>query len=162
MRLQIDISDVAIEENEEMHQLHLWGVQTSLWKNNCLVCGKDTDASRIRCRCGEGTFCDKECQHDPRALPLRQCAFIKRTPLRDRPSSSHRRIVILQSEQPWLNLVWAEVKDSHLIIDNPSFDGFYGGSRTGSFWLDLAVINPAVENELFQKIGHGVAMGGLA
>ncbi|KAK3290904.1 uncharacterized protein B0H64DRAFT_420690 [Chaetomium fimeti] len=101
MRLQIDLSDVAIEKNEEIHELHLWGVQTS----------------------------------------------------------NHRRIVILQSEFPWLNLVWADVKDSHLIIDHPVFDGFFGEPRGGSFWLDLAVINPAVDSALFRKIGHGIAMG---
>ncbi|KAH6649320.1 hypothetical protein F5144DRAFT_521596 [Chaetomium tenue] len=135
MRLQIDISDAAVEENEDIHQLHLWGMQSSLWKTSCLICGKDTGPSRIRCNCGEGV------------------------PLKNRPSSNHRRIAIFQSDPPGLNLVWAEVKDSHLIIDDPTLDDFYGGSQTGSAWLDLAVINPAVENEPFHKLGHGLAMG---
>lgn len=162
MRLQIDISDAAVEEHEEIHQLHLWGFQTSLWKTSCMVCGKDTGPSRIRCICGEGVFCSQECQHDSRAIPLPQCAYIKYCPLKDRPSSNHRRIGVIQSEPPWLKLVWAEVKDSHLIIDHPTFDDFYGGSQAGSVWLDLAVINPAVESEPFRKIGHGLAMGAAA
>lgn len=161
MRLQIDISDTAIEENEELHQLHLWGVQTSLWKNNCIVCGGDTDATRIRCPCGEGVLCSRTCEKHPRAVPLGQCRFMSFNPLKDRPSSNHRRIIIFGSEPPYLTLTWAEVKDSHLIIDHPTFDAYYGGSRTGAFWLDLAVINPAVHTELFRKIGHGIAIGGL-
>ncbi|KAH6844576.1 hypothetical protein B0I37DRAFT_432976 [Chaetomium sp. MPI-CAGE-AT-0009] len=159
MRLQIDISDVAIEKNEEVHQLHLWGIQTSLWKNNCLVCGKETNAARIRCGCGEGVFCNDACRQQRRALPLTQCDFMNHTSLKDRPSSNHRRIVILQSEKPYLNPVWAEVKDSHLIIDHPVFDDFFGEHKSGSSWLDLAVINPAVDTALFRTIGHGIAMG---
>ncbi|KAL2163855.1 hypothetical protein VTH06DRAFT_5914 [Thermothelomyces fergusii] len=37
MPLRIDISDAAIEKTEAIHQLHVWGVKVSQWKNNCIV-----------------------------------------------------------------------------------------------------------------------------
>ncbi|KAK4034376.1 hypothetical protein C8A01DRAFT_18821 [Parachaetomium inaequale] len=141
MPLKIDISDVAIEKKEAIHQLHIWGVQTSLWKNNCVVCGKDTDAARIRCGCGEGFFCSPN-------------------PLKDRPSPNHRRAVIFHSGAPNLSFVWIEIKGSHLVIDHPSLDECFGYPGIGSAWLDLAVVNPAVQSvDTFEKIGHGLAIG---
>ncbi|AEO60406.1 hypothetical protein MYCTH_2112484 [Thermothelomyces thermophilus ATCC 42464] len=99
MPLRIDISDVAIEKTEAIHQLHVWGVKTSRWKNNCI-----------------------------------------KTPLNSRPSPNHRRAAVMHSEAPSLDLVWAEIRDDHI--------------------LELAVINPAMEdNDLLNKLGHGIAIG---
>ncbi|KAK4149729.1 hypothetical protein C8A00DRAFT_18629 [Chaetomidium leptoderma] len=134
MSLKIDISDVAIEENESVHQLHMWGIQTSLWKTNCIVCGKDTDATRIRCDCGEGFYCS--------------------------PARNHRRALVFHSEPPNLSLVWAEVKDSTLIIDDPGLaNNFRSPGKSANPWLDLAIVNPAVKDAtLFHKLGHGLVI----
>ncbi|KAK4244427.1 hypothetical protein C7999DRAFT_17321 [Corynascus novoguineensis] len=125
MPLRINISDVAIEKHEAIHQLHVWGVKTSRWKNNC----------------------------------IHQCAYFQRTPLSSRPSPNHRRAAVLHSGSPVVDLVWAEIKDDHLVIDHPSFHDCFGYPGIGCSWLELAVINPAVEHESFKKIGHGLAMG---
>ncbi|KAK4098555.1 hypothetical protein N658DRAFT_431937 [Parathielavia hyrcaniae] len=145
MPLTIDISDAAIEKTETTHGLHLWGVWTSLFATNCIVCGKAPNRNRVRCRCGDGYYCDNG---------LRQLL------LKDRPGLNHRRALVVHSEVPCLSLVWAEVKGSSLIIDHPSLDKYYK-PRTGAAapWVDLAVINPALDLERFHKIGHGIAMG---
>ncbi|KAK4140714.1 uncharacterized protein C8A04DRAFT_14659 [Dichotomopilus funicola] len=141
MPLKIDISDTAIDREEEVHQLHMWGIQTSLWKNNCMTCGRETDETqRIRCNCGEGVFCSDDCN----TL---------------RPSGNHRRAVVLHNDEPHLSLVWAEVRDDHLVIDHPSLDKCYGYPGIGASWLDLAVINPACPNDgNFRYLGHGLVM----
>lgn len=161
MPLRINISDVAIEKHEAIHQLHVWGIKTSRWKNNCIQCGRDTDTSRFRCYCGEGFFCSTVCQKKPFSNPQSQCAYFQRTPLSSRPSPNHRRAAVLHSGSPVVDLVWAEIKDDHLVIDHPSFQECFGYPGIGCSWLELAVINPAVEHESFKKIGHGLAMGDL-
>jgi hypothetical protein len=160
MPLKIDISDATIEKDESVHQLHIWGAHTPLFKTNCVVCGRDTDASKIRCGCGEGFFCSAACRDHPTAQPDSQCASLNDVPLKARPSRNHRRAVIFHSGTPNMSLVWAEIKGSKLIISHPSLDDFFGTLQDAEeCWLDLAVINPALNSELFKKIGHGIAMG---
>ncbi|KAL2171359.1 hypothetical protein VTG60DRAFT_3001 [Thermothelomyces hinnuleus] len=77
MPLRIDISDAVIEKTEAIHQLHVWGVKTSRWKNNCIV-------------------------------------------------PNHRRAAVMHSEAPSLDLVWAEIRDDHIVIDHPSFKDCFG------------------------------------
>ncbi|KAK4118970.1 hypothetical protein N657DRAFT_711305 [Parathielavia appendiculata] len=84
----------------------------------------------------------------------------KRIRCRHRPSPNHRRALVIHIEMPSVKLVWAEVQGSNLIIHHPSLDEYYK-PRTGAdrVWVDLAVINPALDLESFRKIGHGIAMG---
>jgi hypothetical protein len=161
MPLKIDISDVTVEKHESMHELHLWGVHTALWKNNCIVCGKDTNADKIHCGCGDGFYCSPYCQGHPAAHPEKQCLFLNCAPLKTRPTPNHRRAVVFQSEEPNLCLVWAKIEGNHVIIDHPTLDECYRGANgTDKPWVDLAVVNPVTDgSELFRKIGHGIAIG---
>jgi hypothetical protein len=160
MPLSIDISDSAIEKTEQMHQLHLWGMLTSLWTNTCIVCAEATQGRKIRCSCGDGFYCSSECRVYGKDRQTVLCNYLSDVSLKSRPSPSHRRVMIIQSEAPCVTFVWAEVKDGRLIIDHPSIDEHYK-PRSGADrrWVDLAVINPAVDMERFYKIGHGIAMG---
>ncbi len=160
MPLKIDISDATIEKTEWRHQLHIWGVQTSLWKTNCIRCGKDAGANKVRCDCGDCFFCRPACRNHA-TEPLAQCNDIaKQAPSKARPSPNHRRAVIFQSKHPQMALVWAEIRGSELIIDHDSLNAYCNPSGDAeTAWLDLAAINPAVQCRTFLKIGHGIAMG---
>lgn len=87
--------------------------------------------------------------------------FFNCAPLKARPTPNHRRAVVFESGEPNLSLVWAEIKDNHVIIEHQALDECYrGASGDDKPWLDLAVINPVTNgSELFRKIGHGIAMG---
>ncbi len=160
MPLTIDISDATIEKTESRHHLHLWGVQTSLWKATCISCGNDAGANKVRCDCGDCFFCCQACR-DHGTKPLTQCTQIATlAPSKARPSPNHRRAVIFQSKEPQIALVWAEIRGSELIIDHDSLKAYCNPSENPeTAWLDLAVINPAVKCRTFTKIGHGIAMG---
>ncbi|KAK3904180.1 hypothetical protein C8A05DRAFT_32067 [Staphylotrichum tortipilum] len=153
-------------------------------KNNCTVCGGETDESRIRCRCGDGFYCSRACRKNPDAIAADECVIVNQLPLKTRPTPHHRRALLIQSREPKFTFIWVEVKGSKLVIDEDAIDEHFaplawidreeskpvykrllGRSNTKAstekpkVWLDIAALNPSTNNKFARMMGHGIAIG---
>ncbi|KAL2259818.1 hypothetical protein VTK26DRAFT_6373 [Humicola hyalothermophila] len=169
--VKIDISDVAIAEDEQRHQLHLWGPIASHWGPRCIMCSKEVESTpdTLRCLCKEDVYCGRECAITDKNLdkPQGLCTSFRKLSVlpgsRARPSPNHRRIVILHPSisMSWWSPVWALVQDDKLIIEHPLLDDYFDRAGTKDSWLDLSVMNPAMIRLGFDdvQLGHGLVTG---